>query len=194
LGSKTLKRLFVLVLPPVTTGNSDRLAKLVSMVTRSMASEAGDSAEKLQRLDILLIENDPAAARLTKEAFREAGLTEGVRSVPDGDEALAYLRREEKYANHPHPDVIFLDLHLPKKSGLEVLAEIKANPRLMVTPVIVVSGSADPHEIREAYELHASCYVRKPDDLHNFLKFIRICYEFWGGVATLPPKTDGIAN
>jgi two-component system, chemotaxis family, response regulator Rcp1 len=98
---------------------------------------------------------------------------------------------EEKYAGHPHPDVIFLDLHLPKKSGLEVLAEIKANPRLVVTPVVVVSGSADPHEIREAYELHASCYVRKPDDLHNFLKFIRICYEFWGGVVTLPPDADG---
>ena len=104
-------------------------------------------------------------------------MTEGVRSVSNGEQALAYLRREEKYANHPHPDVIFLDLHLPKMSGLEVLAEIKGNPRLLVTPVIVVSGSADPHEIREAYELHASCYVRKPDDLHNFLKFIRICYE-----------------
>jgi len=156
-----------------------------------MVSEIGEPAGELQKLDILLIENDPAAARLTKEAFREAGLTEGVRSVPNGEEALTYLRREEKYANHPHPDVIFLDLHLPKKSGLEVLAEIKSNPRLLVTPVVVVSGSADPHEIREAYELHASCYVRKPDDLHNFLKFIRICYELWGEVVTLPPKTDG---
>jgi two-component system, chemotaxis family, response regulator Rcp1 len=164
------------------------------MATRSMTSETGESAQGLQKLDILLIENDPAAARLTKEAFREAGLTERVRSVPSGDEALAYLRREEQYANHPHPDVIFLDLHLPKKSGLEVLAEIKGNPKLLITPVVVVSGSADPHEIREAYELHASCYVRKPDDLHNFLKFIRICYEFWGGVVTLPPKTDGTAN
>jgi chemotaxis family two-component system response regulator Rcp1 len=156
------------------------------MATGSMASETGKSGRNLQNLDILLVENDPAAARLTKEAFREAGLSEGVRSVPDGEEALAYLRREEKYADHPHPDVIFLDLHLPKMSGLEVLAEIKSNPRLVVTPVVVVSGSADPHEIREAYELHASCYVRKPDDLHNFLKFIRICYEFWGEVVTLP--------
>src|SRR5689334_9277766 len=152
----------------------------------SMASEAGNSGRNLQNLDILLIENDPAAARLTQEAFREAGLSEGVRSVRDGEEALAYLRREEKYADHPHPDVIFLDLHLPKMSGLEVLAEIKNNPKLTVTPVVVVSGSADPHEIREAYELHASCYVRKPDDLHNFLKFIRICYHFWGEVVTLP--------
>ena len=158
------------------------------MATRSMAAGTGESIGAAEKLDILLIENDPAAARLTKEAFREAGLREGVRSVPDGDEALAYLRREDKYANHPYPDIIFLDLHLPKKSGLEVLAEIKRNPRLLVTPVIVVSGSANPEEIREAYELHASCYVRKPDDLHNFLRFIRICFEFWGGVVTLPPK------
>lgn len=142
------------------------------------------------RLDILLIENDPAAARLTKEAFREAGLMEGVRSVPDGDEALACLRREQQYANHPHPDIIFLDLHLPKKSGLEVLAEIKGNAKLSVTPVVVVSGSGNPREIREAYELHASCYVRKPDDLHQFLRFVQICYQFWGEVVSLPPKPE----
>ena len=170
--------------------SSDRLAKLAEWHLAVWYRKSESRLENC-KLDILLIENDPAAARLTKEAFREAGLTEGVRSVPNGEEALTYLRREEKYANHPHPDVIFLDLHLPKKSGLEVLAEIKSNPRLLVTPVVVVSGSADPHEIREAYELHASCYVRKPDDLHNFLKFIRICYEFWGEVVTLPPKTDG---
>jgi|SRR5579884_2959344 len=132
------------------------------------------------RLDILIVENDPATARLTKEAFREVGLMDGVVSVPDGDVALAYLRREAPYAEHPRPDLVFLDLHLPKKSGLEVLAEIKANPALRVTPVVVVSGSADPHEIREAYELHASCYVRKPNDLGQFLEFARSCYEFWG--------------
>ncbi|MGI9071081.1 MAG: response regulator, partial [Bryobacteraceae bacterium] len=106
------------------------------MATRTMSSEVEASRRSLQNLDILLIENDPAAARLTKEAFREAGLTEGVRSVPDGEEALAYLRREDKYADHPRPDVIFLDLHLPKMSGLEVLAEIKRTPRLLVTPVV----------------------------------------------------------
>jgi CheY-like chemotaxis protein len=161
------------------------------MANGGKAPASGDSAGTPQNLNILLVENDPAAVLLTKEAFREAGLMEGVRSVPDGDEALACLRREKKHANHPRPDLIFLDLHLPKKSGLEVLAEIKGNPKLLVTPVVVVSGSANPQEIREAYELHASCYVRKPDDLHNFLKFIRICFEFWGEVVTLPPKTNG---
>ena len=149
-----------------------------------------DSVKSPQQLDILLIENDPAAARLTKEAFREAGLTKCVRSVPDGDEALAHLRREGEHAQHPHPDLIFLDLHLPKKSGLEVLAEIKSNPRLKMTPVVVVSGSEDPHEVREAYDLHASCYIRKPGDLDHFLRFIQICFDFWGTVVTVPEKPE----
>jgi len=141
-------------------------------------------------LDILIIENDPATARLTKEAFREVGLYERVHSVPDGDEALACLRREGKHANHPYPDIIFLDLHLPKKSGLEVLREIKATPRLVATPVVIISGSDNPHEIRQAYELHASCYIRKPDDLDRFLYFVKVCFDFWGGVVTLPPRDE----
>ncbi|MBV9405295.1 MAG: response regulator [Acidobacteriaceae bacterium] len=153
-----------------------------------MPEARGNGAGANAKLDILIIENDPAAARLTKEAFREAGLTSGVTALPDGDEALAHLRREGKHADHPHPDVVFLDLHLPKKSGLQVLAEIKSNPRLAVTPVVVVSGSEDPREVREAYELGANCYIRKPDDLHQFLRFIGVCFEFWGSVVTLPPK------
>ena len=152
-----------------------------------MRQEPGHAS---QGLDVLIVENDPAAARLTKEAFREAGLSEGVRSVPDGEEALAILRKEGAHANHPHPDVIFLDLHLPKKTGLEVLAEIKRNPALTLIPVVVISGSDDPKEVREAYELHASCYIRKPNDLHYFLRFIRICFDFWGSVVTLPPKAE----
>lgn len=143
-----------------------------------------------QQLDILIIENDRAAAHLTKEAFREAGLMKAVVSVPDGDEALAYLRREGEHKGKPHPDLIFLDLHLPKKSGLEVLAELKSSPRLSVTPVVVVSGSDNPSEIRKAYELHASCYIRKPDDLDQFLAFIKVCFEFWGSVVSLPPKPE----
>jgi two-component system, chemotaxis family, response regulator Rcp1 len=143
-------------------------------------------------LDILIVENDPASARLTAEAFRRAGMTEGLHAVPDGDEALAFLRREEKYAEHPFPDIIFLDLHLPKKSGLEVLAELKSNPNLTSIPVVVVSGSDNPQEIREAYELHASCYIRKPDDLDGFLRFIQISFDFWGSVVTFPPKPQSV--
>lgn len=144
-------------------------------------------------LQLLLVENDPAAARLTKEAFKEAGMTEGVVAVPDGDEALAYLQHLPKQGPSAQPHVIFLDLHLPKKSGLEVLAEIKSNPKLALTPVVVVSGSADPQEIREAYELHASCYVRKPDDLNTFLQFIRTCFEFWGNFVVFPSELSSQA-
>ena len=144
----------------------------------------------MNELDILLIENDPAMANLTKIAFNEAGLFERVFCVPNGDDALAYLRREPKYAGHAYPDLIFLDLHLPKKSGLEVLAEIKANPKLCAIPIVVVSGSTDPGEVRQAYELHASCYVRKPDNLDDFLRFIAVCFTFWGSVVSLPPKPD----
>lgn len=136
-------------------------------------------------LSVLLIENDPAAAVLTREALKEVGLHESLVAVSDGDEALKYLRDQENSSEDRHPDVIFLDLHLPKKSGLEVLKEIKENAAWKVTPVVVVSGSNDPREVREAYELHASCFIRKPADLDEFLHFVRICYEFWGSVVTL---------
>jgi two-component system, chemotaxis family, response regulator Rcp1 len=138
------------------------------------------------QLDILLVENDAAMAELTNIAFKEAGLLEGVTSVSDGEEALAFLRREEAYRMHSHPDMIFLDLHLPKLTGLEVLEEIKTNPNWSATPVVVVSGYSDLGEIRRAYELHASCYVRKPDNLDEFLRFAKVCYDFWGSVVTLP--------
>ena len=143
-----------------------------------------------RNLDVLIIENDPAAARLTKEAFKAAGLSDGVLSLPDGDHALAALRREDGFKDHPHPDLICLDLHLPKKSGLAVLEELKNDPQLRLTPVIVISGSDDPQEVRAAYELHASCYIRKPNDLDSLLQFIQVCYDFWGSVVTLPPKAE----
>ena len=138
------------------------------------------------RLEVLIVENDRATARLTKEAFKEVGFTEGVRSVSNGEEALAALRKEQHFADAPKPNLIFLDLHLPKRSGMEVLREIKENPELKVVPVVVVSGTSNPHEIREAYELHANCYIRKPDDLPQFLRFAAGCFEFWGSLATLP--------
>lgn len=142
-------------------------------------------------LNILIIENDPAMARLTKEAFKQVGLVDGVHSASDGDKGLAYLREEAE--QHERPDLVFLDLHLPKQSGLEVLEHIKSDPKLSVTPVVIVSGSENPQEVREAYRLHASCYIRKPNDLEQFLQFVRTCYEFWGSVVTLPPKSTSNA-
>lgn len=155
-----------------------------------MSSEWPHGPGKNHELDVLIIENDRAAAHLTKEAFREAGLMRAVTAIPDGDEALAYLRREGQHRDKPHPDVIFLDLHLPRKPGLQVLAEIKNTPRLAVTPVVVISGSDNPREVRAAYELHASCYIRKPSELHEFLYFIKVCFDFWGSVVTLPPEAE----
>lgn len=149
-----------------------------------------NSGTHTRELDILLIENDPSMALLTKEAFREAGLYDRIIAVSNGNEAMAYLRREPKYSTEPYPDLIFLDLHLPKKSGFEVLTEIKHNPSFSATPVVVVSGSSDPKEIRKAYELHASCYIRKPDNLDEFLRFIQVCFAFWGPIALLPEKPD----
>ena len=170
------------------TGQSTPAHLGIDLPRGSMASTETANGSNQARLSILLIENDPAAAVLTREAFKEVGLHHGVSSVRDGDEALAFLRNQKNYPDHAHPDIIFLDLHLPKISGLEVLQEIKNNPAWTATPVVVVSGSSDPAEIRRAYELHASCYIHKPADLEEFLRFIRICYEFWGSVVTLPSE------
>lgn len=151
-----------------------------------MANANGLPPNQRTRLEVLIVENDAATARLTREAFREVGVTDGIRSVSDGEDALAALRSEGHFEGGPKPNLIFLDLHLPRVSGMEVLREIKMNPNLKVTPVVVVSGSSDPKEIREAYELHANCYIRKPDDLHQFLRFVSVCFDFWGSLVALP--------
>ncbi len=140
----------------------------------------------IPRLEILVIENNPADARLTLEALKEIGRHEGVICVPDGEEALNILRREGRHAEAARPHLIFLDLDLPRTPGLQVLQEIKSNPQLKVIPVVVVSGCSDPKEVRKAYELHAHCFIYKPGNLEEFLRFVHICYEFWGGVVKLP--------
>lgn len=150
--------------------------------------------KKIPGLQILLIENDPSISALTILAFEEAGLRDGVVNVHNGDEAMAYLQsvrnRTTGVGEQTRPNLIFLDLHLPKTSGFEVLEELKVNTYWRATPVVVVSGSADPAEIRKAYELHASCYVRKPNDLNQFLHFARSCFEFWAQTATLPEPAE----
>ena len=137
-----------------------------------------------RHLEILVIEDDASTAYLTREAFRVNDMHHALTCLADGDEALSYLRREGKST----PDLICLDLHLPRVPGLQVLAELKSDPKLKRIPVIVVSGLDDPREIREAYELHASCFVHKPTDLDEFLRFVKICFEFWGTVVTLAPR------
>jgi chemotaxis family two-component system response regulator Rcp1 len=146
--------------------------------------------ERRKQIEVLVVEASPADTRLTEEAFKAAGLTSGFRSVTDGEDALSYVRREGKYADVPIPDLIFLDLSLPKISGLEVLRAIKSTPSLMHIPIVVASGTDDPEEIRAVYALNGNAFMRKPADLVQFLRFIEMCYEFWGNVVTLspPPK------
>jgi two-component system response regulator len=143
------------------------------------------------QIEILVVESNPADTRLTEEAFKAAGLTSGFSSVSDGEDALAYVHKQGKYANVATPDVILLDLSLPKISGLEVLKAIKSTPHLMHIPIVVASGSEDPEHVRAVYALNGNCFMRKPSDLAQFLKFVESCYEFWGSVVTLCPLPHG---
>jgi CheY-like chemotaxis protein len=137
-------------------------------------------------LDVLVVQSNPADTLLTVEAFRVAGLTSSLHCVTDGEDALTYVRREGQHANAPIPDLIFLDLSQPRISGLEVLKMIKSTPTLMHIPIVVAAGSDDPKFVRAVYALNGNCFIRKPNELPEFAKFISACYEFWGGVVTLP--------
>lgn len=135
---------------------------------------------------ILLVEDNPGDARLTLEAFGMRGASERVRHVVDGVEALAFLRREGGHGKAPRPDLIVLDLNLPRLSGREVLAVIKADVALRSIPVVVLSTSQSQEDVLAAYNLHANCYVAKPADLDAFLLAIQSIEEFWLRTARLP--------
>lgn len=133
-----------------------------------------------------MVEDNPADVRLTMEAFKDIGASGVMRVVGDGVEALAFLRREGKYADVPRPDIILLDLNMPKKDGREVLAEVKADEVLRRIPVIVLTTSRDEQDIYKAYSLHANCYIAKPIDLNQFTRMVRTIQEFWLEIAKLP--------
>lgn len=139
-------------------------------------------------IEILLIEDSPSDIDLTREALEDTRVRNHLSVVTDGVEALAYLRRQGKYVDVPHPDLILLDLNLPKKSGLEVLAEIKADPALLRIPVVVLSTSGAEQDILESYDLHANCYVRKPVDFDAFIEVLRSIDSFWLAIVKLPPE------
>jgi len=147
-----------------------------------------------KEITILVVENSEAEQRLMVEAFKAAGITSGLVYVTDGEDALMYVRGQGKYAGHITPDLIFLDLSLPKISGLDVLREIKSNPDLMHIPIVVASGTDDPELIRRVYALNGNCFIRKPDELGQFLRFIEMCYEFWGTIVTLSPRANKDKN
>jgi chemotaxis family two-component system response regulator Rcp1 len=137
-------------------------------------------------VEFLLAEDNPGDVRLTKEALRESKISNNLNVVPDGVEAMAFLRREGKYADAPRPDVILLDLNLPKKDGREVLAEVKADPVLRLIPVVIITSSEAEQDVLKTYELYANCYVTKPVDLEQFIKVIQSIETFWLTIVTLP--------
>ena len=139
-------------------------------------------------IEILLVEDNPGDARLTIEAMREAKVRNRMHVVEDGVEAMAFLRRQGRYGEAPRPDLILLDLNLPRKDGREVLAEVKADPDLKRIPVVILTTSRAEEDVIRAYDLHANCYVTKPVDLAQFMKIVAQIDEFWVNVVTLPRK------
>ena len=137
-------------------------------------------------IEILLVEDNPGDVRLTQEAFKESKLTNRLHVVRDGEEALAFLRREGPYAHAARPDLILLDLNLPKRDGREVLAVIKADGALKRIPVVVLTTSKAEQDILRAYELHANCYITKPMDLDQFIAVVQSIEEFWLMIVKLP--------
>src|ERR1700728_1963251 len=130
-------------------------------------------------LDVLLVEDSPGDVRLTKEVFRDTNIDIHLHVAWDGVEAMAFLKREGKYVNAPRPDLILLDLNLPKKDGRQVLEEIKESPSLRSIPVVILTTSASTADIRRSYDLHANCYISKPVDLKGVLKVMKTIDGFW---------------
>ncbi len=139
-------------------------------------------------IDILMVEDNTADVRLTKEAFKDAKVLNNMYVVVDGEEAMDFLKHRGRYAVSPRPDLILLDLNLPKKDGREVLADIKADPELKRIPVVVLTTSEDAKDVFRAYDLHANAYVKKPVDLDQFIKIVEAVEDFWLSVVRLPSK------
>jgi CheY-like chemotaxis protein len=139
-----------------------------------------------RRVNILLVEDNPGDVRLTLEALKESGLHINIHVTKDGIEAMAFLHQEEPHAKAPKPDLILLDLDLPKKDGREMLAEIKADEHLKHIPVAILTTSQAKEDILRTYDLHANCYITKPADLNQFIKVVRTIENFWLTIVRLP--------
>lgn len=137
-------------------------------------------------IEILLVEDSPGDVRLTQEALRDAKIANNLHVASDGDLALDFLHKRGQHAGAPTPDLILLDLNLPRKDGREVLAEIKADPGLKRIPVVVLTTSGAERDIVESYELHANCFVTKPVDFSQFMTVVRSIQDFWFTVVKLP--------
>ena len=137
-------------------------------------------------IEILLVEDNPGDVRLVQEAMRAAKMRNRMSVVEDGVDAMAFLRREGHFADAPRPDLILLDLNLPRKDGREVLAEVKADPQLRRIPVVVLTTSQAEEDVLRAYDLHANCFVTKPVQFEQFMQVVQAIDNFWVNVVTLP--------
>ena len=142
--------------------------------------------DNIKVIDILLVEDSEGDARLSMEAMRDSKIRNKMHHVVDGEEAMAFLRKEGKYSKAPRPDLILLDLNLPKKDGREVLAEIKNDDKLKRIPVVVLTISNAEEDILKSYNLHANCFITKPIDLSQFMKVVHSVEDFWLTIVKLP--------
>ncbi len=141
---------------------------------------------KVQPVEILLVEDNPVDVMMTKEAFNSGRVCNNLHVTEDGEEAMDFLHRRGRYRSAPLPDIILLDLNLPRKDGREVLAEIKKDPSLRQIPVVVLTTSESPDDIWKSYELQANCFVTKPVDMEQFTKALECLGEFWFTIVRLP--------
>ncbi len=144
----------------------------------------------LKAVEILLIEDNPGDVRLTIEALKESKILNNLHVAVDGIEAMSYLNREGKFKDEPRPDLIILDLNLPKKDGSEVLEEIKEDESLKKIPVVILTTSEAEQDIIKSYELHANCYITKPVNMDQFIKVVKSIGDFWFSIVILPPSED----
>jgi CheY-like chemotaxis protein len=141
-------------------------------------------------IEILLVEDSPGDVRLTRETLKDSKVANNVSDVPDGDEAMAFMRQEGKYQNAPRPDLILLDLNLPKKNGHEVLKEIKGDSTLKRIPVVILTISDAEQDISETYGMNANCYITKPVDLEQFITVVNSIEDFWLTIVKLPSQEN----
>ena len=146
-------------------------------------------SNQLSPIKILLIEDNPGDIRLTKEALKDGKIKNEIRIITDGEEALLFLKKEGQYQNEETPDVILLDLNLPKKDGREVLLEIKSDPNFKTIPVIILTISSDERDILKSYSHYANCYITKPIDFNEFINVVKTIENFWFTIVKIPNQT-----
>jgi chemotaxis family two-component system response regulator Rcp1 len=151
-------------------------------------NEPTNNLHSPRSVEILLVEDSPADIALTQEALLDSKLLNTLHVVTDGEEAMAFLRKEGEYAAVPRPDLILLDLNLPKKNGREVLAEIKQDTSLSLIPVVIMTVSEDERDVFESYRLHANCYIKKPVKFGEFIEIVKSIENYWFTIVTLPQK------